>query len=167
MSNYDNDEGPARRPRIRSTKKIGGNPKSRPRVRVRVEDIDEVGYAKPPRAHQFKPGQSGNPKGRKKGVKNEAAILQELLQQQKVALNDRGKRRKIMLLEAVLRRIIEDCLKGNTKSAAFLLNRYHMHLTGAEAAPSEIGDDDKAVLEAFLREMQPKSEDDDNGGALQ
>lgn len=156
MSNQDNNDGPPRRPRIRSTK----------RIRVRVEDIDEVGYAKPPRAHQFKPGQSGNPKGRKKGVKNEATILQELLQQ-KVALNDRGKRRKIMLLEAVLRRIIEDCLKGNTKSAAFLLNRYHMHLTGAEAAPSEIGDDDKAVLEAFLREIKPQSENDDNGGALQ
>ena len=30
----------------------------------------EVGYKKPPRKNQFKPGQSGNPKGRPKLVKN-------------------------------------------------------------------------------------------------
>jgi hypothetical protein len=164
MSSNEDDDGPAR-PRNRSTKTVKGKSKSRPRVRVRFEDeADDVGYGKPPRRHQFKPGQSGNPRGRKKGVKNEATILQELLQQ-KVAVNDRGKRRKIILLEAVLRRIIDDCLKGNTKSAAFLLNRYHMHVTGAEAAPSDLGEDDKAVLEAFMREIKPISEDNDNAGA--
>jgi hypothetical protein len=158
MSNME-DGSPARRPRNGSTKKVERNPKSQKRVRVRVNDADEVGYGKPPRAHRFKPGQSGNPKGRKKGVKNEATILQELLQQ-KVSLNDRGRKRKIMLLEAVLRRIIEDCLKGNTKSAAFLLSRYNTLVTGADAAPSEIGEDDKAVLETFLREIKLNSEDD-------
>ena len=165
MSSNEHDDRPARRPRNRLTNSVKGKSKSRPRVRVRLEDeADDVGYGKPPRRHQFKPGQSGNPKGRKKGVKNEATILQELLQQ-KVAVNDRGKRRKIMLLEAVLRRIIDDCLKGNTKSAAFLLNRYHMHVTGVDSAPSDVGEDDKAVLQAFLREITPKSEDEDNAGA--
>jgi hypothetical protein len=27
-------------------------------------DDDEVGFGKPPKKHQWKPGQSGNPKGR-------------------------------------------------------------------------------------------------------
>jgi hypothetical protein len=143
-----------------------GKRKSIPRVRLRIEPDEDVGYGRPPRANQFKPGQSGNPKGRKKGVKNEATILLGLLQQQ-VALNDRGKKRNITLLEAVLRRVIEDGLKGNIKSAAFLLNRYHMHVTGSEAGPSQIGDDDKVVLEAFLKEIQPKPEDDHDRGGLQ
>jgi hypothetical protein len=164
MSRYEDDDEPPRRARNRSTKKREGKRRVPARVRVRLDDAEEVGYGKPPRDHQFKPGKSGNPKGRKKGVKNEATILRELLQQ-KVALNDRGKRRKIMLLEAVLRRIIDDCLKGNTKSAAFLLNRYHMHVTGTEAAASDMGEDDKAVLEAFMRAIKSKSEDDDNAGA--
>jgi hypothetical protein len=30
----------------------------------------EVGYCKPPRAHQWKRGQSGNPKGRARGSRN-------------------------------------------------------------------------------------------------
>ena len=38
----------------------------------------EVGYGKPPKAHQFKPGQSGNPKGRPRGAKSEATILREI-----------------------------------------------------------------------------------------
>ncbi len=29
-----------------------------------------VGYRRPPKGHQFKPGQSGNPNGRPKGARN-------------------------------------------------------------------------------------------------
>ena len=31
---------------------------------------DEVGYRRPPKASQFPPGRSGNPKGRPKGARN-------------------------------------------------------------------------------------------------
>ena len=37
----------------------------------------EVGYGKPPVHTQFKPGQSGNPKGRPKGAKNKRPKLNE------------------------------------------------------------------------------------------
>ena len=50
------------------------------RKRVRLESSDDdVGYGKPPRSRRFKPGQSGNPKGRPKGAKNRDTILRELL----------------------------------------------------------------------------------------
>ena len=38
-----------------------------------------VGYKRPPRATQFKPGQSGNPKGRTKGSLNIANVLAQTL----------------------------------------------------------------------------------------
>lgn len=133
-------------------------PKRRRIQRMRLEeDTEEVGYGKPPRRHQFKPGQSGNPKGRKKGVKNEITILQELLQH-KVTLNERGKTRKIILLEAILRKVADDCLRGNIKSAGFLLNRYHAAAAG-DAAQADLGEDDRAVLDAYLRDFQNKPED--------
>jgi len=132
------------------------SPKKRPRGDT---DYDDVGYGKPPRAHQFKPGTSGNPKGRPIGAKSEATILQNLLQQ-KVGLNERGKTRKISLHEAILRRIAEDCLKGNTKSAAFLLNRYHA-MTASEPEEAGLSEDEKTVLETYLRDFQfnPKMDD--------
>jgi hypothetical protein len=137
-----------------------GKRKSMSRVRVRVEADEDVGYGKPPRASQFKAGQSGNPKGRPKGSKNEATILQELLQH-KVMLNERGKTRKIILLEAILRKVADDCLKGNTKSISFLLNRYQAAAAG-DTVQGDISEDDKVVMEAFLREFKPEKDDDED-----
>jgi len=51
--------------------------RKRPSRRGPASDDDVVGYGKPPRAHRFKPGQSGNPNGRPKGSKNEATLTQE------------------------------------------------------------------------------------------
>ncbi|CEG06953.1 hypothetical protein BN961_00334 [Afipia felis] len=134
-------------------------PPARPRIRIRLHREEEVGYGKPPRAHQFKPGQSGNPKGRKKGVKNEATIMHELLQH-KVTLTERGKARQVTLLEAILRKLVEDCLKGNIRSTAFLLNRFQASSMG-EGSQTNISEDDNAVLEAYIKEFQPKND----GGA--
>lgn len=54
---------------------------SQPRLRPKAQaEKTEVGYGRPPQEHQFKRGQSGNPKGRPKGSKNESTILREILE---------------------------------------------------------------------------------------
>jgi hypothetical protein len=139
-----------------------GKRKPPPKKRARGDaDGDDVGYGKPPRAHQFKPGKSGNPKGRPKGAKSAETILQELLQQ-KISLNERGKTRRITVLEGILRRIAEDCLMGNIKSAAFLLNRLQA-MSSDQTDESELSGDEQTVLETYLKKLQsnldPKQDD--------
>ena len=125
---------------------------SLPRVRMKQSMPEsDVGYGRPPRANQFKPGQSGNPKGRPKGAKSEASILYELLHR-KIPIREGGRTRKITVLEAILLRFTEDSLKGNTKSAAFLLNR-HGTLVSGEPQGSDISDDDQEILEAFAQRV--------------
>ena len=124
-----------------------------PRVRRKKPTKNTVvGYGKPPRQHQFKSGESGNLKGRPKGAKNESTILREIFER-KIDSRSGGRVRKITVLEGILLRITDDSLKGNTKSAAFLLNRYAVMVSG-ELQRHDISDDDREVLEAFAQRIE-------------
>jgi hypothetical protein len=123
-----------------------------PKSRAGLSNDSRVGYRKPPRERQFRPGHSGNPKGRPRGAKNESTILREILARKIV--NRSGDRvRRITVLEGILLRIADDALKGDIKSAAFLLNRYGAMVSG-ELQVQDISDDDREVLEAFARRLE-------------
>ena len=79
-------------------------------------------------------------------------MLRALLHR-KVSLRDSTGSRTVTILEAILTRMAEDSLKGSTKSAAFLLNRYAAMVSG-ELQPTDLGDDDREVLEAFTRKLK-------------
>jgi hypothetical protein len=84
-------------------------------------------------------------------VKNEATILYELLHR-KIPIREGGRTRMITVLEAILLRFAEDSLKGNTKSAAFILNR-HSTIDSGEPQRSDISDDDQEILETFAQRL--------------
>lgn len=80
---------------------------------------NDVGYGKPPKKHQFKPGQSGCPDGgaaikrEKKKDKDKDASLQQqvtdwLMRKRRVTIN--GKRQWLSLIELVQLRLEEDAL---------------------------------------------------------
>jgi hypothetical protein len=75
-----------------SIKHSRDRPLSKP-SKLPTSDLYDIGYAKPPREHQFQPGQSGNPQGRPKGAKSEAAILRDLLNR-KVGVRHRAEESK-------------------------------------------------------------------------
>jgi hypothetical protein len=116
----------------------------------------EVGFAKPPRAKQWKPGQSGNPAGRPKGSKNESTLLREILDR-KIDSRVGDRVRKITILEGILLKVTEDSLRGNTKSATFLLNRYAAMVSG-ELPPQDLSEDDRKVLEAFANRLKQSTQ---------
>ena len=74
------------------------------------------GYGRPPEQSQFKPGQSGNPKGRPKTGRNLKTIIRNALTSS-VILREGEKKRSVSKLEGIVLRQLESALKGNEKAA--------------------------------------------------
>ena len=85
----------------------------------------DVGFAKPPVATRFKPGKSGNPKGRPKGKKSKlpgmaeerlkTIILQEAYRD--VPILERGRAKKVAMIVANIRALAVSGAKGNNRAA--------------------------------------------------
>ena len=69
-----------------------------------ADDAFAVGYKKPPQHSRFKPGRSGNPRGRQKGVRNFGSDVKRTLEVP-VRLNDQGRARRVSTQEAALLRL--------------------------------------------------------------
>jgi hypothetical protein len=103
-----------------------------------------VGYAKPPSANRFKPGQSGNPKGRPKGAKNKLPALHEerlreiVLEEayRTITVQDGGRRVGIPMAQAVIRAMAVNAAKGQHRA-----QRLFSELLGStEAARKQLHD---------------------------
>lgn len=81
----------------------------------------EVGHGKPPKATQFKPGASGNPRGRPKGAKNVDDEIFDLLTAP-VTINQNGKPTKMTPIAIAIKKLIANVASGDTKSIKILLD---------------------------------------------
>jgi len=104
----------------------------------------EVGYGRPPRASQFKPGQSGNPRGRPRGSLNVATILERTLRE-KLVINEGGRRREITKLEAAVKQLANKAASGDARAIQLLLG-----LTQAV--------EERAVTASGVREVLPEAD---------
>ena len=80
-----------------------------------VKDLPAVGYKRPPVHTRFKPGQSGNPSGRRKGSQNLQTLFQKILNEQ-ISLREGLRVRKVSKAEAVLRGLVFGAMKGEPGS---------------------------------------------------
>jgi len=107
-----------------------------------------VGYGRPPLHSRFKPGKSGNPKGRPKNSRNLRTIIQDALTAKIVLRQGQGKR-SISKLEGIVLRQVEGALKGNDKAALATL-KMAAQVGLLEGPESEI---ETATLSASEKEM--------------
>ena len=80
----------------------------------------EVGYGKPPRHTRFKPGRSGNPRGRPGGSKNLSTLLSEALKEPVIVVEN-GRRRKIPKRQAIVTQLVNRSAKADLKAIQILL----------------------------------------------
>ena len=76
---------------------------------------DGVGYGKPPKATRFKPGQSGNPKGRPRRQKAKELDIAGILDAS-VEINLGAKSQTVSGFEAGVWKIAEQAIKGDLKA---------------------------------------------------
>jgi hypothetical protein len=113
----------------------------------------EVGYGKPPKHSQFKPGQSGHRSGRPRGQLNFKTSVKEALKE-KITIREGEKTRTISKLDAIIQVTFNKALKGDVRAlVAFLqvvrcagLLEEQSELSSAQVTSAE----DEAILERYL-----------------
>src|SRR5262245_51797693 len=92
---------------------------------TRDSESYEIGFGKPPKESRFKPGKSGNPSGRPKGSKNRClrsiAELVRAESNREIVVTENGRRKKITVAEAAVRRMCANAIKGQGKGPSDFL----------------------------------------------
>jgi hypothetical protein len=116
-----------------------------------------VGYKKPPRHTQFKPGQSGNAKGRPKGAKNFATVIEQELCA-RIEVTENGRRKRISKREAIAKQTVNRAAAGDHKATATLLSEARFQESQSQLLPVAqrlvVGPEDQMVMENILQRIR-------------
>ena len=115
-----------------------------------TDDEDHVGYKRPPKRTQFQPGQSGNPAGRRKNVRNFRTDLIEELRET-VAVRENGHQRKISKQRAFIKALVATAIKGDVRAINAVVACMRNFDGSAEEQVTPAADtEDLDILEAFV-----------------
>jgi hypothetical protein len=134
-----------------------------------------VGYGRPPVHSRFQPGQSGNPKGRRKGQRNVRTVVDGELSQ-RIKVREGNRTRSLTKLDGFVVTLVNAALKGDAKAWASLINLLRsLGMTGEPPVATDqkpYTADDESIIADFLRrqgseEQQPTNdkEKDKEGAA--
>jgi hypothetical protein len=126
----------------------------------------EVGFGKPPKQTRFRPGISGNPKGRPKGKRNLATVLEKSLQE-KVVINENGIRKVITKLEAAVKQLVNKAAGGDLHALRQLLALAKSAEPSADLPSEKVDSSDSKVMSSVLKRWQElRSKEDGHEGKL-
>lgn len=132
----------------------------------------EVGYGRPPVRTRFKPGQSGNPRGRPKGARNIETILRETLFAP-ITIVDKGRRKKVPRIEALSRRLMDKGLSGDLRATLKMIEIAERLGFGKDetVGNSDLSSDEEDLLDVLSARARRLTENkggagggDQNGG---
>lgn len=88
---------------------------------------DAVGYCRPPKHSRFKPGRSGNPRGRPRRRSTQLPDLIRAELDQTLTLKEGGRERRLTKREAIVKQLVALAIKGNTKPLQLILAHLDKH----------------------------------------
>ena len=119
----------------------------------------KIGYRNPPQRTQFKKGHSGNPKGRPKGKRNLATVLEKTLHE-KVVINENGRRKTITKLEAAVKQLVNKAASGDLRALhqlAALARSADERSPEATTSTTVMAEVDQKVLQGILSRFERNS----------
>ena len=119
---------------------------------------DKVGYMNPPKHSRFRPGQSGNPHGRKKGSINTLTLLEMALNEQ-VNVDSVAGTRQITKKQAIMLQLVNQSAKGDLKATAQvlpLMQQLDAHNASLDKQRTAISSDDQAIVKGFINARNRK-----------
>ena len=130
----------------------------KPKTGLIPQDDYEIGYGKPPKQTQFKPGHSGNKRGRPKGTRNFQTDLKKVLNSKTVVTLD-GKPKKITTQMALLQRLRQKAIQGDARALDKIIElaRQSSEEEQVKERSKSISKDDDAILERYLSSKDQSS----------
>lgn len=128
-----------------------------------VDEKDyDVGYGRPPKATQFKKGQSGNPKGRAKGSMNLETILNKAANEMaRITVN--GVPRMVPKMEVAITQAVNQAASGNLKALREVMGLYRLVSDPSKVQePEKVVDDpaqDREVLQQLAARIREQFQD--------
>jgi hypothetical protein len=118
----------------------------------------EVGFGRTPVATRFKPGESGNPKGRPKKAKAIGRILQDVFHR-RVKIQENGRSRTRDLVEVMLHNLGNDAARRDLKAlkALFALARLYADSPETTLDPTDLKPEDEAIIREYMAKLASES----------
>ncbi len=121
----------------------------------------EVGYGRPPKHTQFKKGQSGNPKGRKKDARGLKTDLRAELGQ-RVEITENGKQVNLTKQQLMVKQLAAKAVKGDIRAISKLAD-LAIALLGPEdevqKPEATLPPEDSAIIDEFIKRKAGGSTD--------
>jgi len=119
-----------------------------------------VGYGKPPVRSRFRPGISGNAKGRPKNSKNLKTLIRQAMTAT-ISIQEGASARRVSKIEGVVLRQLQNALKGDDRSAMAVI-KMAMQMGFLEdtdtnrVEPADLSASDEAILQQLLAHHRRK-----------
>jgi hypothetical protein len=112
----------------------------------------QIGYGKPPKHTRFKPGQSGNPRGRPNGTRNLRTDLAEELAE-RIAISEGGRRQAVSKQRGMLKQLMAKALKGDVRAANTVIGLVERLIDARVDADmsAAVTAQDESIVADFLR----------------
>ncbi len=137
---------------------------ARSEKRIAAPDAPEaaqwrVGYRRPPIGARFRPGQSGNPRGRPKGMPNLGTVIAATLKEKVVVVTENDRQRRITKLEVAVKQLVNRAAKGEARATQLLFALVEANeRRPGQPSPDRIAEPDKFVIGEIVRRIARRAQ---------